>query len=469
MSKIEDFPISEDLGVVISTIAAASGKPIAVGGCVRDHLLGLKPKDIDLEVYDISLDKLTESLKALGQVVSVGKSFGVLKFNLQGSKEIFDIALPRKENKSGQGHRGFVVETDETLSFKEASARRDFTINAMGVDLQSLELLDEHGGQADLKAKVLRHVSGAFAEDPLRVLRACQFAARFNLKLDQSTLELCRSMRPELDTLPSSRLCEEMKKLLLADKPSVGLALLKDTNALGLFPELESLIGCEQNPKWHPEGDVWVHTLMVVDEAAKIIRREKLAEEMALTIMLGALCHDLGKPLTLTVEDGIIRTKGHEPAGETPTRTFMSKCGFSQKLTDAVVPLVKEHLKPFALYAERDKISNAAIKRLASRVNIAQLCLVSEADFLGRTTEDALNGNDPSSPWLLAKAKELAVESAPLEPLILGRDLIELGFKPGPTLGKILGALYEEQLKETFADKFGAHDWLRAKYPKHFQ
>src|SRR3989338_2589134 len=312
----------QSLEKITQAILAAGGKPILVGGCVRDKLLGLASKDFDIEVYGLSLEQLEAALNRLGPVYAVGKSFGVFKlFN-------FDISLPRTENKAGKGHKVFVVQSDSNLTFEQASKRRDFTINAMGIDLETGKLLDPHEGQTDLKNKILRHVSDAFEEDPLRVFRACQFAARFEFKIHHDTLQKCLALESELNTLPWERIGEEFKKLLLAQKPSIGLQALLDTRALSLFPELEALIGCQQDPAWHPEGDVWIHTLMVTDEAAKL--------SDSLMIRLAALCHDLGKPPTTQFEDGRWRSKNHEAAGAAPTKSFLDKLGIAQSEIDQI-------------------------------------------------------------------------------------------------------------------------------------
>ena len=275
-------------------IVAAGGRAIAVGGCVRDGLLGHPAKDVDVEVYGLPLAQLEGALLGAGFVVhAVGRSFGVLKVDVTAgdAREVIDVALPRTESKVGRGHRGFVVESDPFLSFEAAAARRDFTVNAMGVDLQTGALLDPWGGVADLEAGVLRHVSPAFDEDPLRVLRGAQFCARFGLQPAKDTVVRCQHLRAELPTLAVERVGEELKKLLVKGVwPSLGLQMLRATGALdALFPELAALIGCPQEPEWHPEGDVWVHTLMVTDEAARLARADGCGERDTLLTVLAAL------------------------------------------------------------------------------------------------------------------------------------------------------------------------------------
>lgn len=457
------FILGPHLALLLDSIAAQGGKGILVGGCVRDHLLGHRAKDIDIEVYGLDNDALEKILHARFSVVAVGKTFGIYKVTvtIEDERESFDVALPRRENKEGFGHKGFVITTDPFLSFSDASSRRDFTINAMGIDPVTNEIYDPHGGRNDLDHHVLRHVSDAFKEDPLRVLRAAQFCARFQLTLAKDTILLCQSLVDELRTLSRERIFEEMKKLLLASKPSRGLEVLRETFALRLFPELEALIDCKQDQEWHPEGDVWVHSLMVADQAASITRMNSLDEEATLIVMAGALCHDLGKPKTTILKDGRIKSPAHEQEGEEPTRLFLDKIGFPKKFHDQVVALVKEHLKPHQLYSKRDEVSDGAIRRLASRVHVPHLLLVSQADFLGRTTADAVAGHDPSAPWLKQKIENLLGTDLTPKPILLGRHLIALGEKPGTGFSDILRAAFEAQMDGEFVDEESGVEWLK--------
>ncbi len=460
---IAPFPVSEMLQRVVAAIATAGGRPVAVGGCVRDHLLGIAPKDVDVEVYGLSVDALKQALQPIAAVNEVGKSFGILKVTVEN--ETFDVSLPRTESKTGAGHRGFAVTPDPTLEFALACQRRDFTVNAMGIDLQTGHFLDSCGGREDLASGILRHVSPAFAEDPLRVLRGAQFVARFDLHMHKETVALCQSLQTELLTLSAERIGGELDKLLSAPKPSKGLTALSNCGALALFPELEALQGCPQDPTWHPEGDVWVHTLMVVDAAALLVRKHMLDSQEAQLVMLGALCHDLGKPATTVREAERIRSKGHDVAGAKPTRQFLQRLAITGRRSDAIVALVREHLRPMQLYLDRDQVSDGAIRRLARRVSIQRLCLVAEADFLGRTTKEAQSGHDPGCAWLQEQAKRLQVELYPPVSLLQGRHLLKLGHKPGPQLGKLLQQAYEAQLDGVFTTVGEALAWIKEKEP----
>src|SRR5688500_9037946 len=260
----------------------AGGRALIVGGWVRDRLLGRESKDIDIEVFGIDAAALKPLLETLGRVDTVGESFTVYK--IAG----LDVSLPRRESKTGRGHKGFTVIGDPSLSIEEAARRRDFTINAISFDPLTGEYLDPFHGRDDLAAQRLRVVdSSTFADDSLRVLRALQFAARFELTLDDEAKAICRAI--PLDDLPAERVWGEVEKLLLAaERPSLGFALALELGVIdALFPELKALVGCEQEPEWHPEGDVWVHTLQVIDRARE--RIDDLDRPQALTVMLGAL------------------------------------------------------------------------------------------------------------------------------------------------------------------------------------
>jgi tRNA nucleotidyltransferase (CCA-adding enzyme) len=340
------------------------------------------------------------------------------------------------------------VAADPWMSIAEAARRRDFTINAMSVDLATGELEDPFGGSADLRHGLLRHTSERFAEDPLRVLRGMQLAARFDLDTTPETIELCRSI--PFEGLAPERVFEEWRKLVLKGKRiSRGLAFLRDTGWVRHFPELARLIDCPQDPQWHPEGDVWVHTLHVMDAFARARTGDDWED---LVVGFACLCHDLGKPATTTREsDGRIRSRGHEAAGEAPTRSFLAAMTRQTALTDEVVPLVRHHLKPRQLFDAQ--ASDAAVRRLADKVGrIDRLARVSRADSEGRPP---LPTDDRDADWLLERARRLELENQRPTPLVLGRHLIERGLVPGPVFGPILDRCFEAQLDGVFTDLEG--------------
>ncbi len=379
---------------IAKDLEAQDAKAIVVGGSVRDHFLGLASKDYDVEVYGLStLEALEEVLSRYGTVNHVGKSFGVLKFMYHG--EEYDFSFPRLESKVGEGHRGFDVHVDGALPFKTAAKRRDFTINALGYDIQNDSYLDPFDGLEDIRQKKLRHIDErTFTEDPLRVYRAVQFSARFGYALEESTMQLCTQMVQEgmLDTLAKERVFEEWKKLLLkSDKPSVGFELMRKMGILvRYFPELYALTGVPQSPKWHPEGDVWTHTMMTVDAMSRLCTMEcaEKSDTFKLRMLFAILCHDLGKAVTTTKDsEGNIRAIGHEKAGLELTTSLMYRLMDEHDFIASLLPLVEHHLKPSQFYAGGAKAS--AIRRLATKVNIEALVLVAKADFLGRTTTEA--------------------------------------------------------------------------------
>ncbi len=461
--------LPKQVKVIAEEIKAQGGRLFLVGGAVRDFLrqqvLGQKQKlgkDIDLEVFHLDLAILETILNKYGTLNFFGKSFGVLSLRV-GSHEL-EFAVPRQEVKTASGHRGFTVTTPDHLDFQTSSLRRDFTVNAMGIDLSDFSLHDYHGGLRDLKNKTLRHVSEAFSEDPLRALRAMQFAARFEFQVASETLTLCA--KQNLSELPRERLYNEFVKLLTkAKKPSLGLSYLKEAQLLHFFPELFALVGCPQDPTWHPEGDVWVHTLMVVDEAALIVRKEAKDKDESywLTIMFAALCHDLGKPLCTETIEGRIRSISHDTLGEEPTRHFLARLTNNIKLTDQVVRLVLEHLKPVQLYQTRDKLKESTIKRLALRVNIEDLILVAKADFFGRYTSEAQSRLFPAGSWLTEKVQELDLKGKAPSPWLVGKDLIALGLTPGPIFKEWIDESFELQLEGHFKSKEDLLKWLEKK------
>ena len=431
---------------------AAGGRAMIVGGCVRDELMGIEPKDWDLEVYGVEAERLKEILEAFAadQPLSiVGAAFAVYKIGHH-----IDVSIPRRERKAGRGHKGFVIEGDPKMSFKEACSRRDFTVNAILKDPLTGEIVDPFNGRDDIDAKVLRHVNDAtFGEDSLRVLRASQFAARLKFDIDPKTVEICREI--DLSDLPKERIWGELEKiLLLADEPSKGLKWLYSLKVADkLFPELQTLVGVPQEPEWHPEGDVDVHTMMVADEARKLI--DDLPYEKKVTVMLAAVAHDFGKPPTTKFFDGRWRSHSHDEAGVEPTISFLDRLGLYTingfDVREQVIQLVRYHLKPGEFYKANAKqaIGDGAFRRLARKVEPDLLYRVAKADSLGRNPEwlplEKRFGSEAQE-WFIERVRDLKIEKRPPEPILLGRHLIELGLEPSRQFKTILDAVYEMQL-----------------------
>ena len=424
---------------IVEAVNAVGGRALFVGGWVRDRLSSRDSEDIDIEVYGLPADRLRSLLEEIDNVNTVGESFTVYKVGA------LDVSIPRRESKTGRGHRGFEVSGEPNLPVVEAARRRDFTVNAIAWDPLTGEYLDPYGGRDDLMQGVLRMVdSKTFGDDSLRVLRAIQFAARFEMTVDGATKAACGAIA--LDDLPSERIWGEVEKLLLkSPRPSVGFQLALELGVVErLFPELSNLVGCAQEPEWHPEGDVWTHNLLVIDQAATLAAGLSDPERAAL--MLGAVSHDLGKPATTAFVDGRIRSHNHEEAGIVPTKAFLDRLnihslgGYNVRLQ--VLGLVAHHMKPGMWHKAPDGVSDGAFRRLARKVNLELLARLAKADCMGRDGIFDCSAMD----WFLKRAHSLNVGNEPPPPLLMGRHLLELGLSPGPTVGAILRQVYEQQL-----------------------
>ena len=424
---------------IATAVRDAGGRALVVGGWVRDRLLGRESPDVDIEVFGMPGDRLRSVLEGFGRVEAVGESFQVFKLG------DIDVSLPRRDSKAGRGHKGFVVVGDPDMSIEEAARRRDFTINAISWDPLTDEYFDPFHGREDLERRYLRMVDArTFPDDSLRVLRAVQFVARFNLELDPETRALCRTI--QLDDLPAERIWGEIEKLLLAPRPSVGFALAMDLGVVAaLFPELQALAGCPQEPEWHPEGDVWVHTLQVIDRART--RVDDLPRPQQLAVMLGAVAHDLGKPATTAFSDGRIRSIDHEDRGVAPASAWLDRLNVNSidgyDVRRQVLGITAQHLKPGSWFKVRDEVRDGAFRRLAHKVDLELLARVAKSDCEGRKpgTFDCT-----AMDWFLERARAIGADKGPPKPILLGRHLLELGLKPGPRVGEILKAVYELQM-----------------------
>lgn len=448
----------EQTCAIARAIKERGGRALIVGGFVRDLLarqqsketeetiVSTDAKDIDLEIFGLTFKQCQRVLERFGEVRVVGKQFCVM--NVCG----IDVAIPRTESKTTPGHKGFVVKGEPTLSFEHASRRRDFTVNALALDPLMGEILDAHNGRNDLRNKTLRAVDPAtFADDPLRPLRAMQLAARLHFGLERKTAELCRTI--PLRELPRERIGEEWRKLLLrSEKPSEGLTVARELGILEqLHPELEAIIDIPQHPKYHPEGDVWTHTLLALDAAAHMIAdRERanapLDDDAKLTILLATLTHDLGKATTTRTVDERLVSWGHERAGVPPAMSFLETLNIGKAIRERVSRLIENHL--FLLSAGTP--TDAAIRRLARRLEpatIEELAIVIAADFAGKGTSEAIQKGREKTDDLLERAKRLETTKGKPKPLIGGRDLMDIGVAPGEEMGRILDTLYERQIE----------------------
>ena len=412
---------------------AAGGRAYYVGGFVRDGLLGIENKDVDVEVHGVAAGRLFELLKEIGEPLSYGSEFGI--YSLKGSR--VDVALPRSERATGRGHRDFEVFTDPFLGTEKAAKRRDFTVNAMMRDILSGELIDHFGGLDDLAAGVLRHVDDdSFSEDPLRVLRAAQFAARFGFSIAPETVSLCRSM--DVSALSRERVEEELRKALLkADKPSVFFESLAEMEQLDCwFPEILALRGVEQDPRFHPEGDVWVHTMQVLDRAAEL--REKTSAPYA--FMLLALLHDIGKPAVTQIIDGRIHAYGHESAGLEAAEAFLGRITGDRSVKSYVINMIPLHMKP-----NMEAFSRASVKSTNRMFDAA--AAPEDLIYFAIADRPVMSGDVPftgDTGFLFERLK--IYEDTMARPFVSGKDLLELGFEPGEYFSEALAYAHKLRL-----------------------
>jgi len=449
------FPVIAELSNI--------GRPRFVGGCVRDALLGCPAEDLDIEVSETSFDILAQTLRRFGATDVVGRSFGTVKLSLDGT--CYDFSLPRRESKTGQGHRGFKIEPDPTLSDTEAAARRDFTVNAMAWDPATQTLVDPFNGRSDLEAKTLRHTSSSFVEDPLRVLRAMQFASRFEMHLAPETIELSRSISHTFTELAPERVWAEWDKWALhSRRPSFGLRVLHQTDWLRHFPEIDALVHTPQDPIWHPEGDVFTHTLHCLDALVAHCDWAKMPFDSRRTLMFAVLAHDFGKPATTVQKEraGVLRwaSPRHAHEGGPLVGSWLERIGAPHRFAPVVSPLVRFHM---AHHGTGDQPpSDSHIRRLARKLapaTISELVTVMRADARGRPPRHDRNVLKLID-FIENRAGALALQDNTPQPLILGRHLIERGLTPGPQFKTILDEAFEAQLDGKFTDHDGSMVWI---------
>lgn len=453
--------IPAEVRMVSQRIARGGGRALLVGGSVIDLLSNRVAKDWDVEVFGLDFDQISR-LFPDHPVKEAGRAFGILKLTVDGVD--VDINVPRTDNKVGKGHKDFVVEVDPTMSVKEAARRRDFTINTLAMDIATGEVVDEWGGLSDLEAGILRATDPVlFIEDPLRLYRAMQLLPRKAKRIDPGTMLILRRMTGDLEHLAPERIDEEHNKLLLkADKPSQGFRLLENLGVLP--PELEALINCGQSPDWHPEGDVWTHSLLAVDAAAQI--RHLVPENQRLAFMWGVFLHDAGKPATTITPEMVAADEapksmlwtahGHDKKGMDPAESFLRRMTQNKKLIKLVREIVGLHMQPYSLFQGDAK--KGAYARLARKMEaaggslhlIGQVCqcdcCASSKDWEKRSLASGEpNWEDEIGQRLGEWAVEFEKDAAATKPKVLGRDLIARGLKPGREFGKLLAKCLDIQ------------------------
>ena len=431
-----DAELSQRIAVAVN---AVGGVAYYVGGCVRDRLMGRTVKDIDIEVHRVPPQTLYEILSRFGTVTENGKSFGI--YGIKG--HAVDIAIPRREHTFGAGHRDVIIDSDPYIGVYAACKRRDITMNAIMQNVLTGELTDCFGGTEDIKNGVIRHISDAFPEDPLRVYRVAQFAARFGFSVDERTLSLCSGV--DLSALPRERVFEETKKALLqSDRPSAYFEVLKKIGKLGdSFELIGRLIGVPQDPAFHPEGDVWNHTMAVLDAAASMRAR---ANE-PLPFMLSALLHDVGKPYTTEADgDGRIHSYGHDDVGTEYAEKALKKLTDDKTIIKYVTDMVRRHMVVYHTIA-----GGSAVKKINrifyDSVCPDDLCLLALCDRAGCGRETEKAGDALFS--ALSTFREYMSR-----PYVTGNDLIAAGCKEGTELGERLN--YAVKLRLAGIDKVTA-------------
>ncbi len=440
---------------IIAAIAQHKGRALLVGGAVRDMVMKLPIKDLDIEVYGLSAQELENVLKKFGPVSTVGKAFGVLRLH----RLDVDWSLPRADSPG----RKPTVDIDPYMLIEVAARRRDLTMNAMAFDLMTDELIDPCNGVADIKNKILRTPDARFfIQDPLRFYRVMQFIGRFAMFPDDELNELCKSMN--VSYVSRERIEQEFRKLLLySQRPSLGIRWLHAIGRLSdILPELAATVGVEQNPRWHPEGDVFEHTMQALDAAAIVVKKYD-NEFDTLVLLYSALCHDLGKATTTAVIDGIIKSIGHEKESRRLTPLMLKRITYNHDLINAVSSLVLYHMMPLQFVSNKAKLS--AYKRLANKldhnVNMLMLIDLCIADKRGRNGkgDEPLLEDFPDVEIFLEKTCAAHVTTQGIEPILKGADLLDI-IKGGPQMGKLLAAAYEKQISEGIIDKKALKDFV---------
>lgn len=438
--------ISPKIKDIVKACVAHGGKALLVGGAVRDYFMGNQSKDWDIEIYGLESAVVESILARFGTVLFVGKSFGV--FRVAGLD--VDFSLPRKDSAGRKPN----VTIDPFMSYHDAFSRRDLTINAMGIDLFTHEIIDPFNGLQDIKDKILRTPNPHFfIQDPLRLFRVMQCIGRFTMYPDNELAAVCKTM--DITGISIERIVEEIEKLLLkSERPSLGLRWLATLHRLEeIFPELCATIGVAQRDDYHPEGDVFEHSMQTLDAAARFSYDD---EQKKLIMLYAALCHDFGKVTTTHLIDGIYRAHGHAAAGVAPTKKLLSRMTLRSIVKKAVPKLVKYHMEPFIFVKGTAKAP--AYKRLAYKLapdtTMYDLALLQKADKQGRNGKSEIPLEDEflDNKQFIENAQKHGVLYQPEKALLHGADIMHL-VKPGPAMGRMLARAYELQINRGITDK----------------
>ncbi|MCX5924947.1 MAG: HDIG domain-containing protein [Candidatus Dependentiae bacterium] len=435
---------------IAHAINALGGRTLLVGGAPRDLVLGVAVKDLDIEVHGLSIESVETVLRSYGPVSTVGKSFGVLRIH---GLDV-DWSLPRSDNAGRKPQ----VTIDPSMSLKQAFMRRDVTMNAMGIDVLTVEFIDFFGGLQDIQDKVLRVPNEhLFKEDPLRFYRVMHFVGRFEMVPDEQLNRLCASM--DISAVSVERIEQEFEKLLLKSRrPSLGIRWLQERGRLvDIIPELAVLHDVPQDKQWHPEGNVFEHSMQALDACAHIESgHDDNDTHKKLISMYAALLHDIGKATTTQYSDGRWRSVGHEHAGAVLVGQVLRRITYKKDLVTGVKVLVKYHMVPMQLIAS--DAPQASYKRLAVKLapyaTLHMLGLLCLADKRGRNPvcQEPLKDDVPEVTLFVQCCQKAQVLIAVEKPLLLGRDLVGL-VASGPEMGRLLKCAYNIQLDEGVTDK----------------
>jgi len=448
----------DTIGAIIRTINTSNGHCFIVGGFVRDQVMGRINKDVDVEVFGMSVNQVAEVCSRFGTTDMVGQRFGVV--SVHGCEAQFSV--PRRDNRMGVGHQAFSMEFDPDMTIREAAERRDFTMNSMSIDTMTGEIVDPFGGRDDIEAGVIRHTSEHFSEDAVRVMRAVQFASRFGFRISTVTAEVCRAMTSECASIHPNPMWAEWAKFAQGGQPGAGMQVMFDTGWAWCWPEVGGMIGVAQDAAWHPEGGVWEHTRQVVDAAARICDRDGISGDERIVVVMAAFCHDMGKATTSAIDaGGRIISHGHDAASAIMAQSFMQSIGAPQQITAQVVAIVGEHM--FHIFngnRSQRPVGRFIMRISASGTNVAQWARVVEADHSGRGSMPA--GMPAEASEVVAMAAQIGAVQSPPQPIVMGRHMIAIGFQPGPAMGAIIRSAFEAQMAGEFNDVDSGMAWVQA-------
>lgn len=455
---------------IIQELKDRGNLSLIVGGAVRDSILGIEAKDVDIEVYAINYNDLMEFLSKHGRVDLVGKKFGVIVFNPKGCEMKYDFSVPRRENKVGVGHAEFEISFDENISIKEAALRRDTSWNALAYDPITNEIHDFFNGVEDLKNRIIRHTSDKFKEDYLRIARLQQFQSRFDFEIHPSTIEIVKEMlsnNNEFNLLSKERLCEEwLKWAEKGIRHDNIFKFLRDTTLIDFYPELKALKETPQDEVFHPEGHVEFHTELCLKRIDEVIKENNITGTEKIIIVMATLMHDIAKPYCTEeqMKRGrmTITSNGHEEMGAVVARKFLESIGFHESLILPICNLVANHLAGVNIsMIPALSGKTKAVKKLSRKLhpaNIQQLLYLMHSDTNGRGSDEIKEAT--GSQDIKEIASQITVVTKQYEYLLMGRHLIKFGLKPSSEFGIILKASYEAQEEGLFHDLEGANKWL---------